>query len=169
MDLKTIISKIKRTPIDLRQLKDLLPSRCGVLQYKDIPKNRTQLFRDNDAYVVRIPNKKSSVGHFVVILAKRNHTEFFSSLGGSIGSEFKRLGQDPTRMNNLLGQHHIYNSKKLQQDKYTIEDCACWCLARCYLKHLPLRNFQSLFSKSVNLQSSDDIVSILCLLLLASR
>ena len=42
MDLKTILSKIKRTPIDLRQLEALLPSRCGVLQYKEIPKNRTE-------------------------------------------------------------------------------------------------------------------------------
>ena len=169
MDLKSIISKIKRTPIDLRQLKKLLPERCGILQYKELTKRRSELFRNNDAYVVRIPNKNNTVGHFVVILAKRNHTEFFSSLGGTIASEFKRLGQDPTLMNNLLGQHHIYNSKKLQQDKYTIEDCACWCLARCYLRNLPLRKFQSLFSKVISLQSSDDIVSLMCFLLLASR
>ena len=169
MDLKKLINRIKSIPIDLRKLGALLPPRCGIIQYKDLPKSRSQLFSKHDAYVVRIPNKQSKIGHFVVILAKRNHTEFFSSIGGSIKSEFKRLGQDPNAMLNLLGQHHIYNSKKLQQDTYTVEDCACWCLARCCLKNLRLREFQSLFAKSIHLQSSDDIVSLMCLLSLAAK
>ena len=155
-------------PVSLGDLDALLPPRCGTIQYKNLTQPRRQLFQSKDAYVVRIPSKNSKVGHFVVILAKRNHIEFFSSTGGSIASEFKRLGADPTLMNRLVGQHFIHNTKPLQSNKDSIQDCSCWCLARCYLRHLKLREFQGLFNKSVNLQSSDDIVSVLCVLLLGS-
>ena len=169
MDLKRSISNIKSLPIGLRELDKLLPPRCATIQYKNLNRPRAELFKKNDAYVVRIPNKTNKIGHFVVLLAKRNHIEFFSPTGGSIASEFKRLGQDPTNINRVVGQHFIHNSKPLQSNKQSIQDCSCWCLARCYLKHLKLREFQGLFNKSVNLQSSDDIVSIMCLLLLGSR
>ena len=169
MDLKNIITNIKSLPIGLRDLDKLLPPRCTTIQYKHLTQARAQLFKKNDAYVIRIPNKSNKVGHFVVCLAKRNHIEFFSPTGGSIASEFKRLGADPTNMNRVVGQHFIHNTKALQSNKDSIQDCACWALARCYLKDLKLREFQGLFSKSVNLQSSDDIVSLMCLLLLGSR
>ena len=169
MDLKRAISNIKSLPIGLRELETLLPPRCATIQYKNLTQPRAKLFKNNDAYVVRIPNRGNKVGHFVVILAKRNHIEFFSPTGGSIASEFKRLGQDPALIQRLVGQHYIHNTKALQSNKASIQDCACWALARCYLKDLKLREFQGLFSKSVNLQSSDDIVSLMCLLLLGSR
>ena len=169
MDLKNAISTIKSLPIGLREIDNLLPPRCATIQYKNLTRPRAQLFKNNDAYVVRIPNQSNKVGHFVVLLAKRNHIEFFSPTGGSIASEFNRLGQDPSLLNQVVGKHFIHNSKALQSNKQSIQDCACWCLARCYLKHLKLREFQGLFNKSVNLQSSDDIVSLMCLLLLGSR
>jgi len=169
MDLKSAISKIKNLPIDLRDLKPILPPRCDIILYKNLNKPRSVLFAKTDGYVVRVPNANNKVGHFVVILAKRNHIEFFSPTGGSIASEFKRLKQDPTLLNNLVGQHFIYNSKKLQRDVNSIQDCASWALARLYLRHLKLRDFQKLFIKSVNLQSSDDIVSLMSLLLLGSQ
>ena len=169
MDLKNAISTIKSLPIGLREIDNLLPPRCATIQYKNLTRPRAQLFKNNDAYVVRIPNQSNKVGHFVVLLAKRNHIEFFSQTGGSIASEFKRLGQDPSLLNQIVGKHFIHNSKALQSNKQSVQDCACWCLSRCYLKHLKLRQFQGLFNKSVNLQSSDDIVSLMCLLLLGSR
>ena len=169
MGLKQIISNIKTLPIGLPELDKLLPPRCKTIQYKKLTQPRRELFKDTDAYVVRIPSKNSDIGHFVVLLAKRNHLEFFSPTGGSIASEFKRLGADPTNINRLVGAHSITNTKQLQSNKQSIQDCASWCLARCYLKHLKLREFQSLFNKSVNLQNSDDIVSLMCLLLLGSR
>lgn len=169
MDLKRAISNIKSLAIGLRDLDSLLPARCKTIQYKNLSRPRGVLFKDTDAYVVRIPNKENKVGHFIVLLAKRNHIEFFSSTGGSIASEFKRLGADPTLMNRVVGEHFIHNTKALQSNKQSIQDCACWCLARCYLKDLKLREFQGLFTKSVNLQNSDDIVSLMCMLLLGSR
>ena len=169
MELKSVISKIKSMPIDLRDLEPLLPDRCAIIQYKDLNKPRSVLFSKIDGYVVRIPNKTNKVGHFVVLLAKRNHIEFFSPTGGSIQSEFKRLGQDPSIINKLIGQDFIQNTKQLQSNKNNIQDCADWCLARLYLKKLKLREFQKLFNKSIHLQSSDDIVSLMCLLLLSTR
>lgn len=169
MDLKRAIANIKSLAIGLRDLDALLPERCKTIQYKNLTRSRATLFKDTEAYVMRIPNRGNKVGHFVVLLAKRNHIEFFSPTGGSIASEFKRLGQDPALLNRVVGEHFIHNTKALQSNNQSIQDCACWCLARCYLKHLKLREFQGLFTKSANLQSSDDIVSLMCLLLLGNR
>lgn len=169
MDLMTVIARIKSLPIDLRELEGLLPKRADTIQYKNLTRPRTQMFKNTDAYVVHIPHSKNKVGHFVVLLSRRNHIEFFSSLGGTPQSTFKRLGQDITNFNNLVGQHYIYNSKALQSNSSSIEDCAAWCLARVYLKKLKLRDFQKLFSKRANLKSPDEIVSLMVLLLLSTR
>ena len=56
MELKSVISKIKSMPIDLRDLEPLLPDRCAIIQYKDLNKPRSVLFSKIDGYVVRIPN-----------------------------------------------------------------------------------------------------------------
>ena len=168
MDLKGIISKIKSLPIDLRELGPRLPPRFKTIQYKDLTRSRGEMFKNTDGFVVHIPHSNNKVGHFVVLLAKRNHIEFFSSLGGTPQSTFKRLGQDISNFSKLVGQHYIYNSKALQSNAASIEDCACWCLARAYLHKLKLRDFQKLFSKKLDLQNPDEIVSIMCLLLLST-
>lgn len=168
--LLQLLEKMKTTPIDLRVLEKKLPPRCRAVQYQQLKgKHRSDAFgKGTDALVVLIPKKGSKVGHFIALLARPRFIEYFSSLGGSPDSELSKLGESHGIMKNILGNNFIYNSKPLQSGKYNINDCACWILARLYLKHLKLREFQTLFDREVHLRSSDDIVAMLCVLLLSN-
>lgn len=164
--LQTLLEKIKQTPISLETIRQKLPPRCKAVQYKSLTEHRSKVFANHDVVVVLIPKKGEILGHFIVLLAKRNHIEYFSSLGGTPDSEMEKLGEHSQIIKRLLGSNYIVNTKKLQSGEYRIEDCAVWVLVRCYLRKLKLREFQQLFQRRVVLQTPDDIVACLGVLLL---
>ena len=161
-----LIEQIKETPVSLEFLRTKLPQRCAAVQYKHLKKHRSEVFKANDAVVVLIPSKISDIGHFVVLLAKRNHIEYFSPLGGTPDSEMAKLGEPSVVIKELLGKHYIVNRVALQGGDFHISDCAVWCLLRCYLRKLKLREFQKLFQRHVTLNTPDDIAAALGVLLL---
>lgn len=165
--LVTLLEKIKKTPIDLDYLRSKLPSQCRAVEYKSLKgKHRSEVFKNTEALVVLIPKIGSDVGHFVVLLAKKHHIEYFSSLGGSPASELKKLGEPAAIFDQILGKNFITNSQALQSGDYSINDCAVWCLLRCFMRKLKLREFQEIFSRSAHLQTPDDIAACMGILLL---
>ena len=161
-----IIRHVKTTPIDLRVLKQLIPSECKALKYTQLDKPRRELFKDVEGIAVLIPHKISKIGHFITLIPKRHHIEYCSSLGGSPDEELNKLHQSHGIMKKLLGNNYVYNSVKLQSGKYDIKDCASFVLMRLYFRHLKLREFQKLFSRNIQLSTPDDIASALTALLL---
>jgi hypothetical protein len=105
------------------------------------------------------------MGHFVALLPRRHHIEYFSSLGNSWERELDLLSEPHTIFKELLGKSFIYNRTKLQSGSYKVEDCSAWVLARVFLSKLKLREFVQLFQRTVSLSGSDDIVAVLTLLL----
>ena len=165
--LQTLLEKIKQTPLDLAYVRKKLPPRCRAVEYKTLKgKHRAQVFKDTEALVVLIPKEGSNVGHFVVLLAKEHHIEYFSSLGGTPAKELAKLGEPLAIFQQLLGKNFITNTKALQSGEYHINDCAVWVLLRCFLRKLKLREFQELFTRSVTLQTSDDLAAVMGVLLL---
>lgn len=164
VSLVQLIEKLKRTPMDLENLKRILPPKCRVLEYKQLKHaNRTKLFTGVEGVLLFMPNRSNKIGHFTTLIPKRHHLEYFSSLGGSPTSDIKRLGLDDSLLK-LLGKHYIYNRKALQDNVHSVQDCGCFCIARLYLRELKLREFVGLFQRRIVSQSPDDIVSILCIL-----
>lgn len=164
--LTQLLEKIKTTPVDLAYVRKKLPPRCKAMEYISLKgKHRSELFKDTDAIVCLIPKKGSDVGHFVVLLAKRHHIEYFSSLGGTPESELQALKEPLEIMKAVLGKNYITNTKRLQSGAYSINDCAVWCLLRCFLKEMKLREFQGLFARSITLQGPDDLAAMLGVLL----
>ena len=155
--------------MDLKTLGTLLPSYATTATYSQIKgRHRSELFGKHKCIVVLIPSKFSKIGHFVVLLRKQKAIEYFSSLGGSPYSEISRLGQDDKdTFIQLLGKNFIYNSKGLQSKSSTIHDCALWVLARIQLNDLNLADFQKIFTRSLHLKTSDDIVAMLTILLVS--
>ena len=109
-------------------------------------------------------------GHFIVInaRAKDQPTEYFSSSGWAPGKEVAATYSDPKILQRLLGKNFIYNSKPFERlgDQNT---CWRWVLARCILGHLNLKSFQKLFAQRFNPSDSDDIITIMTLLLTAQE
>ena len=116
-----------------------------------------------------VPSTFSDIGHFVVLLKRPKSIEYFSSLGGSPDAEMSKLGQDKDTMKRLLGQNYVYNSKSLQSKSTTIHDCALWCLARVHLHEMKLAQFQKMFTRSLHLRTPDDVVSMMCVLMVLDK
>lgn len=162
--LKTLLETIESTSVSIGFLKKRVPKTVNVYAYEQLKgKHRTQLFKDKTAIIVLVPKKDSARGHYITLIPRRNHIEYFSSLGGSFESEFAELGAPLDLFRKLLGKQYIYNRVKLQSGKYNINSCGAWVLARSRLAHLKLRDFTNLFRK-IHLQNADDIVSALVLL-----
>ena len=165
MGLIALAEKIKHTTVSIGFLKQRMPANVDVIQYKRLKgRHRSEVFRGKRAVVVLIPKKGTESGHFVVLLPRKHHIEYFSSLGRSPESELQALHEPLSVFRNLLGKDFIYNRTVLQSGKYSINSCGAWVLARVYLAKLKMREFVELFKRPVSLTSPDMMVAALSLL-----
>ena len=165
VSLSSLINTIKTTAVSIKFLRERVPKGVDVIVYQALKgKHRSSLFKGKRAIIVLIPKKGSKMGHFIALLPKAGHIEYFSSLGGGPFQELDKLHESTEIFKNLLGKSYIYNRAKLQSGAYKIEDCAAFVLARVFLSKLKNREFVGLFQRRLSLQSSDDIVSALVLL-----
>jgi hypothetical protein len=165
--LKQLIDRLKRTPMNVGTLKKMLPSYATFKTLDQLSDNKKSVFKNHDCVVLLIESKFSPIGHFVVLLkSQKGYIEYFSSFGGRVETELKLLGQNGDKIKRLLGKNYSYNSLELQSQSSSIQDCALFVLARIILRKLKLREFQQLFKSNITLRTSDDIVSMLCVLLL---
>jgi len=170
VSLTQLMSTVKNSPVSVGFVKARVPDNVDVVHYKQLKgKHRREVFKGKRAVVVLIPKKGSKMGHFVCLLPREKHIEYFSSLGGSWRTELDKLHESSAIFEELLGSRWIYNKVKLQQNLYHINDCAAWVLARCHLSKLKLREFVQLFSKRLTLNQSDDIVALLTTLLFVDK
>ena len=155
---------MKHTPVSRAFLKQRLPPGIRVVNYKHLKgKHRSQVFTGSKPVVVLIPKEGSKVGHFVVLIPRERHIEYFSSLGGSWESELRQMGEPLDIFRKLLGKKWIYNQTRLQSGEYNINTCASWVLTRVILHEMKLRDFLKLFRRR-SIQTPDDLVSIMTLL-----
>ena len=162
--LKTLLETIETTPVSIGFLKKRVPKTVDVLAHQQLKgKHRSDLFKGKTAVIVLVPKTGSKRGHYICLVPRPNHIEYFSSLGGSPEAEFAKLGESLEIFRNLLGKNYIYNRVKLQSGTYNINSCGAWVIARAKLASLKLREFTGLFRK-ISLQNPDDIVSLLVLL-----
>ena len=170
VSLPSILRDIEQTPVSVEFVRARLPPKCRVVEYPSLKgKHRSQVFKDTEALVVLIPKKGESLGHFIVLVPGRKSIEYFSSLGNSPWSELEKLHESRDIFEKLLGKNFNYNQKQLQGGAYTINSCAVWVILRSYFRKYKLREFQSLFSRRITLESPDDIASIMAVELWQDR
>lgn len=162
--MRSLLETIERTPVSIRFLKERVPDDVDVYSYGQLKgKHRSALFKNKRGIIVLIPKKDSKKGHFVALIPRRNHIEYFSSLGNSFENELTQLKEPLGIFQELLGNQFIYNNVRFQRGTYNINTCGAWVLCRVKLAALKLREFQQLFGR-ITLQNPDDIVSTLVLL-----
>ena len=170
MSLKQFIEKIISFPVDVKFLKKNLPERCRVVQYSELKnKHRSEVFKNLDSLVVIIPMKGTRFGHFVVLLPRKHHIEYFSSLGQNYFQELKKLDEPRFIFDKLLGKNYIYNRVPLQKDTKDTNSCWIWVITRTIFHRLKLREFVKLFQTRLSLSSSDEVVTLMALTYLQSR
>lgn len=164
MKLQTLLESIETTPVTIGFLKKRVPKTVSVLAYEQLKGvHRSALFKGKTAVIVLIPKKGSKRGHYIALVPRPNHIEYFSSLGNNFETELQQLHEHLDLFRSLLGKNFIYNKTKLQSGKYNINSCGAFVLARVCLAHLKLREFVQLFQR-MSLQGADDIVSLMVLL-----
>ena len=162
--LRTLLETIETTPVNIGFLKKRVGKTVSVLAYEQLKgQHRSTLFKGKTAVIVLIPKKGSKRGHFICLVPRPRHIEYFSSLGNNFETELAQLDEHVNLFRTLLGNNFIYNKVRLQSGRYNINTCAAWVLARARLAHLKLRGFQEIFGR-ISLQNPDDIVAALVLL-----
>ena len=108
--LTSMLDTIENTPVTIGFLKKRTPDTVEVYAYQQLKgKHRSSLFKGKTAIIVLVPKKGSKRGHFICLVPRPNHLEYFSSLGGSFESEFAQLGEPLQLFRKLLGKDYIYN------------------------------------------------------------
>ena len=151
----------------------LAPKWCRVVKYDDLKSAKTlsDALKGKDCLVVlyNVHSNKRKVlnmaGHFIVINAKskKQPVEYFSSSGWTVSQELAATHSDASIFKRLLPKNFIYNSTKFETSG-DINTCWRWCLARCVLAHITLKDFQKLFRQRVILKDTDDTIVLMTLL-----
>jgi len=172
--MQVVISQEKKRPLSYEMLATLVPKWCRVVKYDSLANKKT--LKDALAgkemlvvlYNVHSNTRKKLVnmpGHFIVINArsKKQPVEYFSSSGWSAAQELAATHSDPNIFKRLLPKDFVYNTTKFEGEG-DINTCWRWCLARCVLGHISLKDFQKLFRQKVIVRSTDDAVILMTLL-----
>ena len=162
VSLKSAISSLKHTAVSIHDLRKLVPPKCKVVKLSELKgKHRSEVFKGVRGMIILLPSTVSPQGHYVAVLPRKNHIEYWSSLGNSPAKESKLLHIDEGIIDNLLGRHYIYNRTRLQSGDFSIKTCAMFCVARLYMSDLKMREFNSLFKSGMTANSPDDLVSLM--------
>ena len=155
--MQTVLTQEKKRPLSIEMLGKLAPKWCRVVKYDDLKSAKTlsDALKGKECLVVlyNVHSNKRKVlnmaGHFIVINAKskKQPVEYFSSSGWTVSQE-------------LAATH---NSTKFETSG-DINTCWRWCLARCVLAHITLKDFQKLFRQRVILKDTDDTIVLMTLL-----
>ena len=90
MDLKTLKSK----PMDITDLRKYLPDYAKAVLYKTLSSSKKAVFAGGKSCVVVLYEttiNRQKQGHFVVLIDRQSHIEYFSSLGKSPQDELGEL------------------------------------------------------------------------------
>jgi len=161
---------IERKQFEIKELRGLLPEGCKVVLYDTLQKDgrhRRQIFEGIDALVVLYEGKidNTTQGHYITLIPRKTHIEYFSSMGFGPSHETTILNLKHKVFNRILGRNFKYSRVRLQRESYDVNTCALFCLARCYLHKWPLQKFQKFMSKRESIQSPDDKVALMTLIL----
>jgi hypothetical protein len=108
-------------------------------------------------------------GHFALVMKqqKTQKISYFSSYGHNAGEELHAT-HSKEKLLNILGKDYTWSRHPLQQ-KRNSSTCGLWCLARAFLSKLSHDQFAKLMSGRLNTNTSDDLVSVMTLILVADE
>ena len=166
-------SEITKT-IDMSKLRKLLPTYATVKRYDQLRGKTLKEVMGRYKVIILLWNlhdKKhrtlNKAGHFYVIntLDPEHECVIFSSTGMSYKKELFITQSDPTLFERILPKDTIYNDHKFQIND---DSNTCWryCIVYSYFAHIPLSKFKQLFSKSINLHTSDQLITMATLITL---
>ena len=154
------IRQTERKVVGFDDLRRAVPKWTRVILYDNLPADPTKIFvGPTRALIVLYMMKGRSVGHYSAILKRGGQFEYFSSYALRPEAEMAALHESPGKMLRLLGSKYTQTKVRLQPMRNS-NTCARWALARVSLDTLNVRDFVSLFSRKLSLQTPDDICTL---------
>ena len=146
--MDNIINNSYDLPFGESIIKKSLPG-VQVILYEDLKHMRSvdDLFDQSNAIVI-LYQIKQKIGHWVCLLRKKRHIEFFDSYGLSPDEQLKyaRFNRTPYLSELLRGRKVIYNKMPLQEEGYNMSTCGRWVVMRILMSFMSLEEFLKLFT-----------------------
>ena len=175
MSLTQLVAQEVKRPLSYEMLRRMLPSWCRFATYDSLSRFKSLkealqgkqmlvvLYQVHDAKSKKLVNMP---GHYIVLntRAKSQPVEYFSSSGWAPSAELAATHSDKTTFTRLLGRSFIHNSVPFEK-MGDMNTCWRWVLTRCVLGHVSLKDFQRLFNQKFMPKDSNDIVTLMTLLL----
>ena len=175
MSLTQLVAQEVKRPLSYEMLRRMLPSWCRFATYDSLSRFKSLkealqgkqmlvvLYQVHDAKSKKLVNMP---GHYIVLntRAKSQPVEYFSSSGWAPSAELAATHSDKTTFTRLLGRNFIHNSVPFEK-MGDMNTCWRWVLTRCVLGHVSLKDFQRLFNQKFMPKDSNDIVTLMTLLL----
>ena len=161
-----LLSELLSKPVSSKVLVQKLPPYAKFMLYSELLKDtrhRSAIFGKHSCLVVLYEGviRGTTKGHYVVLIRRPGHIEYFSSMGFQPKHEQDMLGLDENgAFERLLGKSYTTNRTKLQSDKYSINDCAWWVLCRVALFRMPLAQFTKFFTRKYHAQTPDQVLAL---------
>ena len=146
---------------EITEIRKMLPHDSKVVLYKTLvhdKRHRRDIFMGLDSLIVLYEGviNNTRQGHYVCLIPRSTHIEYFSSLGYSPQHETTILGIENTHFQRVLGKNYKYSRIKLQRDAYNVNTCGLWCVARAYMHSDSLQAFQRFFNRKQHVRGPDD-------------
>lgn len=158
--LKKFIENEANYKCSIGELEDALGNICKVIPYSMLEGYNTidDLFENKEAVIILIESKEGN--HFITLLNKKSYVEYFDSYGDGIDYMINKSGLEPYLTRLLQTVKVVSNKKQLQKMDKKMNNCGRWAYIRIILREMNLKEFQNLFSSSMNL-SPDEIVCLM--------
>ena len=167
--MNRLLKSLEQVPMSLDAVRRYAPDDCRVVLYDHIPTTKAAFFNGKTSVIILFEMHKGGklvpgVGHFSLVINRENKLYYFSSYGMKPTSEIKLTGSSDKLMK-ILGNDFEYNTFPFQKRRNTAT-CSFHVICRAFMVNLKPKEYRNIFGRQITLRNSDDIVTMICLLLL---
>lgn len=149
-----LLKKVEAQDLSGAQLVRMTKGKARAMRYDDLRSvtRLEQLFDKTNCVIVllQIQGASSPVGHWIALIKHNDHIEHFDSYGLSVDQEIA-LTYEQHYLSDLIDQSRtnvVTSQKKLQAVREHVNTCGRWCVLRCLLRNLNMRDFYDFISSS---------------------
>lgn len=149
-----LLNKVEAQDLSGAQLIRMTKGKAKAMVYDDLRlvSHLEQLFDKTSCVFVllQIKGAVSPVGHWIALIKHRDHIEHFDSYGLSVDQEIA-LTYEKHYLTDLIDNSRtnvVTSQKKLQAVREHVNTCGRWCVLRCLLKNINMREFYDFISSS---------------------
>jgi hypothetical protein len=138
-----VLNNIRAYALSDDDIRKILGKDISIVIYDQLKhtKNIDDIFDKKGRCILLYQNQSPTSGHWVCLLKKKDHIEYFDSYGEKMDDMLKEIPKDLkirtnaenpylTRLLKSSGLPVVYNKYQYQRDGGDVNSCGRWCIAR---------------------------------------